>query len=210
MKIADFGLAKLLGQTTADRGLTASQQVMGTWHYMAPEQIEHPLQVDQRADIYSLGVVFYELLTGGLPLGHFALPSQRAPVDAQTDAVILKALAKEPEHRYQHVHEMKEAILPLDRGFQASPRLVDDAKPAGGAALQTASNLLGSPAFLNLGSQEDERTQRLRHRLLIPTYLLLIRPCARSLHSCGPAFRWRELTAIATSWVAVLADCNPR
>ena len=61
MKIADFGLAKLLGGTD-DITLTATHQVMGTLHYMAPEQMERPLSVDHRADIYSLGVVFYEML----------------------------------------------------------------------------------------------------------------------------------------------------
>ena len=80
VKIADFGLAKLMhrGDTPAGRAaftLTGSQQVMGTPHYMAPEQMERPLGVDHRADIYSLGVVFYEMLTGELPLGRFAAPS---------------------------------------------------------------------------------------------------------------------------------------
>src|ERR1051325_10782208 len=69
--IADFGLAKLVGGA-ADARLTQSQHIMGTPHYMAPEQFEHPLTVDHRADIYSLGVVLYEMLTGELPLGRFA------------------------------------------------------------------------------------------------------------------------------------------
>jgi tRNA A-37 threonylcarbamoyl transferase component Bud32 len=128
VKIADFGLAKLLGQTATDRALTASQQVMGTWNYMAPEQIEHPLRVDHRAEIYSLGVMYYEMLTGGLPLGHFAVPSQRAPVDARTDVVILRALAKEPEQRYQHIHEMKAAILLLEQGLPSHSRSGGDAR----------------------------------------------------------------------------------
>jgi serine/threonine protein kinase len=58
VKIADFGLAKLLGRTSAERALTAAEQVMGTLNYMAPEQVERPLEVDHRADLYSLGVVF--------------------------------------------------------------------------------------------------------------------------------------------------------
>jgi serine/threonine protein kinase len=64
VKIADFGLAKILRRSSEDRTLTGTDQVMGTLHYMAPEQMTSPLEVDHRADIYSLGVVFYEMLTG--------------------------------------------------------------------------------------------------------------------------------------------------
>ena len=77
VKIADFGLAKILGREPEDLRLTGAKDVMGTPHYMAPEQIEHPQEVDHRADIYSLGVVFYEMLTGELPLGKFQPPSQK-------------------------------------------------------------------------------------------------------------------------------------
>jgi len=107
VKIADFGLAKLLGRTPIDVTLTASHQVMGTLHYMAPEQIQKPLSVDHRADIYSLGVVFYELLTGELPIGRFKLPSERAKVDARLDNVVLKTLELEPEARYQFASDVK-------------------------------------------------------------------------------------------------------
>ena len=71
VRIADFGLAKLAGAVD-DAPLTGTWQVMGTPHYMAPEQFEKPTSVDHRADIYSLGVVIYELLTGELPLGRFS------------------------------------------------------------------------------------------------------------------------------------------
>src|SRR2546423_3378140 len=77
VKIADFGLAKMLGKSPENFTLTGTQQVMGTPRYMAPEQIEKPSSVDHRADIYSLGVVFYEMLTGELPMGRFQPPSQK-------------------------------------------------------------------------------------------------------------------------------------
>ncbi len=113
VKIADFGLAIILGLDGEALRLTGEGHVMGTPHYMAPEQVEHPLEVDHRADIYSLGVVFYEMLTGELPLGKFAPPSERARgvrVDVRLDEVVLRALAKEPELRYQQVSEVKSGV----------------------------------------------------------------------------------------------------
>ena len=113
VKIADFGLAKLLGTMTSDSALTGSRQVIGTLRYMAPEQMERPLEVDHRADIYSLGVVFYEMLTGELPLGRFAPPSKKVQVDVRLDEVVFRALEKEPERRYQHVSEVKTEVESL-------------------------------------------------------------------------------------------------
>ncbi len=110
VKIADFGLAKLLGTQTPEHSLTGTQQVMGTLRYMAPEQMFGSKEVDHRADIFSLGVVFYELLTGELPIGRFAPPSKKAAVDARLDDVVLRALESEPAERYQHVSEMKTGV----------------------------------------------------------------------------------------------------
>ena len=108
VKIADFGLAKIFAADgSAPSVLTEAGHVMGTPHYMAPEQVEHPLEVDHRADIYSLGVVFYEMLTGELPLGRFAAPSARATVDARLDDVVLRTLEKEPGQRYQQASQVK-------------------------------------------------------------------------------------------------------
>src|SRR5262249_59577066 len=120
VKIADFGLAKLLGQKAAASALTGSHQVMGTPHYMAPEQMEKPLAVDHRADIYSLGVVFYEMLTGELPLGRFAPPSQRVHVDVRLDEVVFRALEKEPERRYQHARRVKAGCESITTGTQST------------------------------------------------------------------------------------------
>ncbi len=107
VKIADFGLSKLLGTATQGAQLTQPNQVLGTMHYMAPEQFESPLEVDHRADIYSLGVVFYEMLTGELPLGRFALPSQKAAVDKRLDELVLRTLEREPKHRCQRASELR-------------------------------------------------------------------------------------------------------
>jgi predicted Ser/Thr protein kinase len=107
VKIADFGIAKMLGRKAADFTLTGPWQVVGTMHYMAPEQMDDPLHVDHRADIYSLGVVFYEMLTGELPRGRFLPPSQKVQIDVRLDEVVLHALEVQPDRRYQHASEVK-------------------------------------------------------------------------------------------------------
>ena len=110
VKIADFGIAKILDQPPQDISLTGAKDVVGTPYYMAPEQIEKPQTVDHRADIYSLGVVFYEMLTGELPLGNFQPPSQKVQIDVRLDEVVLHAMEKEPERRYQEASEVKTAV----------------------------------------------------------------------------------------------------
>jgi len=104
VKIADFGLAKLMGV------VGEAERIMGTPQYMAPEQIERPADVDHRADIYSLGVVFYQMLTGELPTGRFAVPSQKVQIDVRLDEVVLKALEREPEKRYQQVSQVQTEV----------------------------------------------------------------------------------------------------
>ncbi len=115
VKIADFGLAKLLGADASDHSLTAAHQVMGTLRYMAPEQMQGSREVDHRADIYSLGVVFYELLTGELPMGRFAPPSKKVQVDVRLDEIVLRALEQEPEQRYQHASQIKSDVQQWSR-----------------------------------------------------------------------------------------------
>lgn len=110
VKIVDFGLAKLLNLPGSEFTLTETRQRMGTPHYMAPEQIGAPQQVDHRADIFALGVVFYEMLTGELPLGRFAPPSKKVQVDVRLDEVVLRALENEPQRRYQSAREVKSDI----------------------------------------------------------------------------------------------------
>jgi tRNA A-37 threonylcarbamoyl transferase component Bud32 len=120
VKIADFGIAKLLGEEKVDVTLTATGAALGTPHYMAPEQLERPSEVDHRADIYSLGVVFYEMLTGELPIGRFAAPSSKTPVNSGVDEVVFRTLEKDRERRYQSAGEMKTQVEHLGEGAGAA------------------------------------------------------------------------------------------
>ena len=110
VKIADFGLAKLVANSAENFTLTGRHQVMGTPRYMAPEQMEGSHQVDHRADIYSLGVVFYEMLTGQVPVGHFDPPSKKVEIDVRLDEVVLRSMAREPDRRYQKASEVSSRV----------------------------------------------------------------------------------------------------
>ena len=109
-KLADFGIAKFAGDATAKTNLTETGAALGTAAYMSPEQIEKPATVDHRADIYSLGVVLYEMLTGELPLGRFAAPSEKSTVGSGVDEVVMRSLEKERERRQQSAGEMKTQV----------------------------------------------------------------------------------------------------
>jgi len=145
VKIADFGIAKIIqplfgpadtlspsdGERAGVRGesLTGAKDVIGTPHYMAPEQVEKPQTVDHRADIYSLGVVFYEMLTGELPLGKFQPPSKKVQVDVRLDEVVLHTLEKEPDRRYQHASEVKTDVETIASTPPPSPQVETSAAP---------------------------------------------------------------------------------
>lgn len=110
IKLADFGIAKI-NSSRNDRKITATRQVLGTVHYLAPEQLESPNEVDHRIDIYALGVILYELLTRQVPVGNFEPASQLNPnVPPELDQVVMRALHRKPTARFQSVEELTQAI----------------------------------------------------------------------------------------------------
>lgn len=99
-RLADFGLAKRMSETNGSRqDHTATGDTMGTPHYAAPELFEDPRRADGRADLFSLAVVLYELLTGHLPLGRFDPPSASCSIGPQLDAAIMQGLERDPGQR---------------------------------------------------------------------------------------------------------------
>ena len=116
IKITDFGIAKVMDRNMA---LTKSEEIVGTLDYMPPEQILYTKEVDHRVDIYAAGAVLYELLAGQKPYADPLLKLQQDPVLLQTIAptlpaklisVIMRALARDPDQRYQTAAEMAEAL----------------------------------------------------------------------------------------------------
>ncbi len=147
VKVADFGLAKTLHADDAESiHMTMTGAVMGTRAYMAPEQALGR-RVDHRADIYSLGAMFYEMLTGEPPHGAIEAPSHKIELDVRMDSIVLKALAQDPDRRYQHASEIKSDVTRVTEQPQM-PKKRDKGKPLALAALIVAS--LAAGAFFAL------------------------------------------------------------
>ncbi|MDD5351320.1 MAG: protein kinase, partial [Chthoniobacteraceae bacterium] len=199
VKIADFGIAKIVGGEARDFTLTSVGEIMGTPAYMAPEQVEHPSEVDHRADIYSLGVVFYQRLTGELPLGRFSPPSRKVHIDVRLDEVVLRALEKEPDRRYQQAGEVKTEVETIARA----------------PGPQGAQECAGVRLFRNT----EKKRQRWRLRLAIVLLLLALFginiaitwTAVRRPHQ-KPATVQRELSPIERFQAALqrAADCKDK
>jgi tRNA A-37 threonylcarbamoyl transferase component Bud32 len=151
VKIADFGIAKIVGEGECGHPtLTQTGMAVGTPRYMAPEQLESPQDVDHRADIYSLGVVLYELLTGKLPVGRFALPSSGTEMDPRIDGLVMRALEREREDRFQDMGELKVRVGEILRSRQnpASPTAIPLAAHAAVCTGTSVALALVSLAFI--------------------------------------------------------------
>ena len=142
IKVADFGIAKMLaasgaaaceapgpaspsasatGKPPLPSSLTADNATAGTPGYMAPEQKTTPQKVDSRADIYSLGVVFYEMLTGELPAEKLQPPSRKVQIDVRLDEIVLRALETKPELRFQTAGEFRTQVETIGDAAAAIP-----------------------------------------------------------------------------------------
>ena len=123
IKIADFGLAKWDQPQGPAMTLSRTGNFMGTAEYAAPEQVKDAAHADHRADIYSLGVLFYEMLTGERPRGIFRPPSAKSGSDPRLDPVVLRALHENPGERYQAASDLREEIARLHRRTHLLPWL---------------------------------------------------------------------------------------
>jgi len=164
VKVADFGIAKMLG-TVNVRGNAgepaasenATQTAVGTPGYSAPEQQTDPQRVDSRADIYSLGVVFYEMLTGELPRKPIEPPSRKVQIDVRLDEVVLRSLEQNPELRFQQVSEVKTMVETIigNAGVPPAEPAVRPVSP--GKSLPAASSS-------TTRTQHEQKGQQRMHR----------------------------------------------
>lgn len=159
VKVLDFGLAKIVGDLSSVSSITRAGVVFGTPEYMAPEQAQSN-PVDERIDIYSLGVILYQLLTGDLPFrapNFLALlgkhvneppepPSRRCPeadISPRLEEVVLRCLAKEPQRRYASAE-----LLAVDLVAEAEPLLSGGLLPllAGEGVIPRSEHCIGPAA----------------------------------------------------------------
>jgi serine/threonine protein kinase len=199
VKVADFGIAKMLGAADAtgnsggaSAGVEATQTVGGTPGYSAPEQQMDARRVDSRADIYSLGVVFYEMLTGELPGKSIEPPSHKVRIDVRLDEVVLHALERKPELRYQQVSEVKTMVETI---VQSSETPREQSLPAGGSPL--------TPGPSSLKTMKRTKTVMIAVVCLLLAAgitILLLRDTSRVIHIDGMPSDWSVLKGDREQW----------
>ncbi|HEY2730574.1 MAG TPA: protein kinase [Polyangia bacterium] len=170
VKVLDFGLAKLTQTEEKVSHKTRAGSVMGTPYYMAPEQCEGKTEIDHRADIYSLGVLLFEMLTGKVPFGgdgygeiivkHITMPppSVRSLVPELTpelDLILFRALAKDRTQRFQTMAELRDALLDPNRYASAAPIVAvpDDLSGVARAATPMARSEMDIQSKLGPGGE---------------------------------------------------------
>jgi serine/threonine protein kinase len=169
VKVLDFGLAKLTLHDQKVSHKTRTGSVMGTPYYMSPEQCEGKIEIDHRADIYSLGVLLFEMLTGKVPFGgdgygeiivkHVTMPppsvrSINEDLPEEMDLILYRALAKDRDQRFQTMSEF-EAALRDPKGYATSAPVIgipDDLSGVARAASPMARSEMDARSKIGFGS----------------------------------------------------------
>jgi serine/threonine-protein kinase len=184
-KVLDFGIAKIKENTgKTDPGLTAPNLIIGTPQYMSPEQCSQASEIDSRSDIYSLGIIIYEMLTGHVPfmgdsptaimMKHLQEPppsvlEERDDLPPQVGMVITSALAKRPEDRFQTAGELSEALTAAANGKAAS---------AVSAAATNPASSVGETNRIVVPTDSNEAPRKTRENELDEETVIRARPAA--------------------------------
>jgi len=175
VKVLDFGISKsLIGGSVAELSLTRTAALIGSPLYMSPEQMRSAKDVDIRTDIWSLGVILYEMLTGQPPYTGDSIPALcasllndsprpmhqlRPEISPQLEEVVGYCLAKNREHRYANVGDLARALAPF--GNNASQMHVDRTSRVLGVTDPTLNNFSMAPATNRLGGMDSRSPAQL-------------------------------------------------
>jgi len=121
IRLADFGISRMALERDSMGGLTRTGLIIGTPFYMAPEQQVPGKSIDRRTDIFSVGVVLYELLTGQLPQGNFPPPSKLSDCNGALDKIVMKALNNDPNLRFESAASLKQSLISIPGSKQGFP-----------------------------------------------------------------------------------------
>jgi serine/threonine protein kinase/formylglycine-generating enzyme required for sulfatase activity len=180
VKVADFGLAKLGDIDSQATRLTMTNVAMGTPDYVAPEVLDEGIEPDHRADLYAVGVMIYEMLTGKIPRGAWRPPSKYKPdLDPRFDELVVHAMDSDPDSRFQHASEISTQLSSIQttrppanqiatRGggrlnlpsSDTVPVTPSGAADSSGAVHSGGTNLDGPAASQGLPQQQQEKKSK--------------------------------------------------
>ena len=158
IKVLDFGISKVTVPGSADLGITNTQAVMGSPRYMSPEQLRASKNVDARSDIWAIGIMLYELLTGAPPFDGetmtavcasilqdepASMTAARPTIPSALETVVFRAIAKEPARRFASVAELAEALHPF-------------ASPSGQTSVARVTGTLRQPSSPSFGNTTED------------------------------------------------------
>ncbi|RAL26869.1 protein kinase domain-containing protein [Thermoflavimicrobium daqui] len=227
-KITDFGISRLVKPQST---FTKTGMVMGSVHYISPEQARG-MRVSYPSDIYSLGIVLYEMVTGRLPFDGneniaIALQHIQEPipdpqkinhtVPNELKQIIYKALEKDPNRRYQSAFEIKQALLqaraniPKDHPYVASKAMKQTTHVKTSSSRQSYANSQSNRAQIDRpGMKRPTPTKPISSRsekMLEPKYLSQTTTLSRSQHRQTPSKIWDEYKNHIIILIGVLVIC---
>jgi serine/threonine-protein kinase len=203
VKVLDFGISKVGGVAGGDHSLTKTSDVMGSPNYMAPEQIRSSRNVDERTDIWALGVIIYELLTGHVPFEAETVPQlcsmvlEQAPPPLATIRpdipsafvrIVERCLAKDPAGRFANVNELVAALSPGTR--IAAPHamaITGGATPVSPLALSSAAVIASGGTSVTVGRSTDGANPRSTKAIVAVITTLLV------VVGVAAAFGWQRV-----------------
>jgi serine/threonine-protein kinase len=183
VKVLDFGISKAIvpGSDAFEGNLTTTRSVVGSPYYMSPEQVRDAKRVDARTDIWSLGMILYELMTGEPAFNADTLPgicaaiaadtptpirTQRSDVPPEVEAIVLRCLEKDPAKRFQNIPELVKALAPFVPQTPASSSLYASRQVR---AIDDLDHLKFSPTAATIGLGPESGPRRSDDAAFAPT-----------------------------------------